>query len=98
MSLAADRHASSMDSECWCCGSTFPPAQLIRLGQHPEVGLCVACVGDLRRRAHLNQTAKLTKPIYQLGEQARSAVVARGWHRAPVIGALLRGVGRLSPW
>src|SRR5207249_3782151 len=28
---------------CWCCGSAYHEADLVRLGSHPEVGVCLRC-------------------------------------------------------
>jgi hypothetical protein len=30
-------------AECWCCGQQQPPAEMIHLGNHPEVALCLRC-------------------------------------------------------
>ena len=38
---------------CWCCGDRTVRASLLRLGEHPEVGVCFRCVrvlAGLRRR------------------------------------------------
>ena len=35
---------------CWCCGDRTVQASLVRLGEHPEVGVCFRCVGVLVRR------------------------------------------------
>lgn len=45
-------HDSATVTRCWCCGGEFPEAELVRLGQHPEVGVCLACANWLRRRNH----------------------------------------------
>ena len=37
---------------CWCCGGRTVRASLLRLGEHPEVGVCFRCVGWLARRKH----------------------------------------------
>ena len=37
--------------ECWCCGSSFPEEQVVRLGQHPEAAVCLDCALFLNRRA-----------------------------------------------
>jgi hypothetical protein len=36
--------------ECWCCGSSFPEEQVVRLGQHPEVAVCLDWALFLNRR------------------------------------------------
>ena len=35
---------------CWCCGDRTGAASLLRLGEHPEVGVCFRCVKVLARR------------------------------------------------
>mgnify|MGYP006952609694 CR=1 FL=1 len=35
---------------CWCCGDRTVAASLLRLGEHPEVGVCFRCVKALARR------------------------------------------------
>jgi hypothetical protein len=35
---------------CWCCGDRIVHASLLRLGEHPEVGVCLRCVKVLARR------------------------------------------------
>jgi hypothetical protein len=35
---------------CWCCGDDTVQASLVRLGDHPEVGVCFRCVRVLRKR------------------------------------------------
>ena len=35
---------------CWCCGDRTVQASLVRLGAHPEVGVCFRCVRVLARR------------------------------------------------
>jgi hypothetical protein len=97
MSLAASRDRSN-ELQCWCCGGKFLDSELTRFGRHPEVAVCFACVADLHRRARMTQTSNLKRPIYSLGDTIRAAVIARGWHRRPIIGRLLRGLGRVSPW
>ena len=37
-------------SGCWCCGDRTVEASLVRLGEHPEVGVCFRCVRVLARR------------------------------------------------
>ena len=37
---------------CWCCGDRTVQASLVRLCEHPEVGVCSRCVKWLARRKH----------------------------------------------
>ncbi|MEV4314748.1 hypothetical protein [Actinocrispum sp. NPDC049592] len=50
-SQAAARQAIALGTRCWCCGTDYPEAQLVRLDQHPEVGVCVQCTQSLRQQA-----------------------------------------------
>jgi hypothetical protein len=45
---------------CWCCGDGTVRASVLRLGNHPEVGVCFRCVSVLakRKRAIERQTRK----------------------------------------
>jgi hypothetical protein len=38
------------DAGCWCCGDRTVRASLLRLREHPEVGVCFRCVKDLAQR------------------------------------------------
>jgi hypothetical protein len=35
---------------CWCCGDRTVAGSLLRLSEHPEVGVCFRCVSWLNRR------------------------------------------------
>ena len=35
---------------CWCCGDATVRAGMLRLRDHPEVGVCFRCVRELNRR------------------------------------------------
>jgi hypothetical protein len=35
---------------CWCCGDRTVRASLLRLSEHPEVGVCFRCVKVLAAR------------------------------------------------
>ena len=45
---------------CWCCGDATVGGSLVRLGNHPEVGVCFRCVKVLaiRKREIQRQTRK----------------------------------------
>lgn len=87
-------------SECWCCGRTDDPDRLVHLGSHPEVTVCVACAHDLSKRASaIEDQARtgLTVGIRDRLRTIRATVIARGWHTKPVIGPLLRRIGKYTP-
>jgi hypothetical protein len=85
---------------CWCCGEQFDERDLVRLGSHPEVGVCFGCARFLQRRAAERED--------ELGRSRRSRVrtavrgvrgwaIARGRHNSPVIGRVLRRIDRYLP-
>lgn len=47
---------------CWCCGDPAVQASLLRLGEHPEVGVCCRCVRDLNRRKRTIERQTRTAP------------------------------------
>jgi hypothetical protein len=86
--------------ECWCCGSTYPESELVRLGSHPEVGVCLRCAHFLHQLARSREDAQHPSLAGRVRDQLRSArriVVRRRWHEMPVIGKPLRGLGRHVP-
>lgn len=86
------------DSICWCCGADCPDSDLVRLGAHPEVGVCTECAVFLHRRARAAHATGASQQLHAVGEQARDAVMARGWHEGPRLGPALKWVNRHLPW
>jgi hypothetical protein len=85
-------------SDCWCCGRITSEEALVRLGNHPEVGVCVNCVRFLGRRARDYQAAVMRKQLRGAAESIRGEVMSRGWHERPVIGRALLWINRHVPW
>jgi hypothetical protein len=85
-------------SACWCCGQITAEDALIRLGDHPEVGVCVDCARFLGRRAGDYQASAWHKQLRGAAESIRGQVMSRGWHERPVIGPALLWVNRHVPW
>jgi hypothetical protein len=56
-------------SGCWCCGDRTVVASLLRLGEHPEVGVCFRCVGVLSKRKR------------QIERRTRAAPAGWSWRR-----------------
>ncbi|WP_300602564.1 hypothetical protein [Trebonia sp.] len=99
--MTADTRAASRETgegSCWCCGRAAAEDTVVRLGSHPEVGICVNCVHSLRRRARDLQATALRRRLRAAGESARREVMARGWHERPVIGPALRWINQHLPW
>ena len=84
--------------ECWCCGRPTARDALVRLGSHPEVGICVNCVRFLGRRARDRQATVVRQQLRGAAESIRRKVMARGWPSHPVTGPALRWIDRHSPW
>ena len=85
---------------CWCCGQAYPEADLVRLGQHPEVGVCARCAHWLHRRAQERIDEHQPGPAaWARGgvRRVRAAVMHRGWHDRPLVGPLLRWIDRHLP-
>jgi hypothetical protein len=86
------------ESACWCCGKVTAEDALVRLGKHPEVGVCVSCVRYLNRKARDYQASVLRQQLRGAAESVRGEVTARGWHQRPVVGPILQWISRHSPW
>ncbi|ABL79522.1 MULTISPECIES: hypothetical protein [unclassified Nocardioides] len=88
------------ERRCWCCGTPNPPARLLQLNDHPEVDLCLACASYLALRAGERRDQlrpSLTGRLRDVMRAGRRQVVDHGWHRLPIIGPVLRWVGRFTP-
>jgi hypothetical protein len=85
---------------CWCCGQQRPGDQMVYLGSHPEVGVCLACAHFLHQQARARED-QLHPSLAERGRDvlraARELVIRRGWHQAPGIGRVLRWAGRRLP-
>lgn len=85
-------------SDCWCCGRITSEEAPARLGNHPEVGVCVNCVRFLGRRARDYQASVMRKQLRGAAESIRGEVMSHGWHERPVIGRVLLWINRHVPW
>lgn len=95
---AQTRAEHTSESMCWCCGQQRSEDSLVRLGNHPEVGVCISCVHFLHRRARDRQATVMRQTLRGAAESVRGQVMARGWHQHPVIGPALRWLNRHLPW
>jgi hypothetical protein len=85
---------------CWCCGDQFEEHDLVRLGSHPEVGVCFGCAPFLQRRAAERQDELRPSWAARVRAGVRGIhewVIRRGWHRLLVVGRLLRRIDRHLP-
>jgi hypothetical protein len=87
-------------SECWCCGLSQPPERLARLGNHPEVGVCLRCARYLHKQARGIEDHDRGGPFVIVRDQLRylrRGIIEKGWSRRPIIGMALRWIGRYTP-
>lgn len=99
MAVEPDQTAASM-SACWCCGAQYPESELVRLGQHPEVGVCLRCARWLQRRAvqrHDERNPSLGARLRGGIGAVREVVIRKGWHERGRLGVLLRWLDRHLP-
>src|SRR5215467_8058820 len=64
--MTADTHAAremTDESRCWCCGRDTAEDALVRLGSHPEVGICVNCAHFLRRKGRDRQATAMRQRL-----------------------------------
>lgn len=94
---AQAQHGPAAIPTCWCCGRLYHEASLTRLGQHPEVGVCLGCAVFLKRRATAQRdTGNRSPAAWARGavDTVREAVISRGWHEHGPLAALLRRIDR----
>jgi hypothetical protein len=86
--------------DCWCCGHEYSAEQLVHLGSHPEVGVCLRCAHFLHHQAGEREDALRPSIATRLRDGlrwARRVVMHHGWHQRPVIGRLFRWLGQRLP-
>jgi hypothetical protein len=77
-----------------------PLTQVVELGNHPEVKLCLRCAHSVHLRARAREDEARPSPMARGRDWLRAGrrtVMRRDWHRKPVIGPLLRWLGRHTP-
>jgi hypothetical protein len=100
MAIPAARDESIELIECWCCGQRQSEHTVVRLGNHPEVCVCLGCAHFLHLQARTREDT--LRPSLGSGLRgwlrfARRAVIQREWHQKRVIGPPLRWLGRHLP-
>jgi hypothetical protein len=91
---------SAQANECWCCGAATTPTTEVRLGNHPEVALCLPCARWVAKRAGEVEDRGRSGPgvrARSIARRGREYVVRHGWHRHPLVGRSLRRLGRYLP-
>lgn len=85
---------------CWCCGEQQDESSVVRLGDHPEVTLCLGCAHFVHRRAQALEDvgaralASRARGVVRAGE---SFVIRHGLQHRPLIGPVLRWLGPRLP-
>jgi hypothetical protein len=90
--------AADDEGACWCCGRRKP--DVVRLGNHPEVAVCLDCAHVLHQRARAREDELRPSSGARVRDTLRAArglVIRHGWHERPLIGPLLRRLGRRLP-
>jgi hypothetical protein len=85
---------------CWCCGQRRSPEDVVHLGDHPEVAVCLDCAHVLHQRARAVEDVQRPSPAARARDglrAARNLVIARRWHEKPLIGGVLRWLGARLP-
>ena len=96
------RTAQDVASEvrCWCCDGEFAESEVVQLGAHPEVSVCLDCARFVKRRAAAKRDEQRWTPLGAVRggmERVRGAVIENGWHERGPLGAFLRRLDRLLP-
>jgi hypothetical protein len=85
---------------CWCCGARAAPTRAVRLGEHPEVHLCLGCAHFVHQQAWGIEDEEKAGPASVLRERVRALralVIRRGWHDNRFVGGRLRWLGKHLP-
>lgn len=96
---AVDDHEDAR-SQCWCCGTVEDPVGMIRLGNHPEVQLCVRCARWAAKQAWEIEDRARTGPLVIARDRARllrRRVIEHGWQHNRLLGRPLRWLGKRLP-
>jgi hypothetical protein len=99
-SAAAQTEHAEPAAECWCCGKQHPSSALLHLDLHSEVTICLWCAEYLTRRAQERRDQmrpSLTGRARNVLRGGRRVVMDHGWQQLPVIGFILRWLGRHLP-
>lgn len=87
-------------ADCWCCGNSYQPAELIHLGAHPETVVCLNCATYLGRQAKAaydKRNPTLRGRLRDVTRVGRDRVIRLRLHQRPMLGRLLRRLDRHLP-
>ena len=94
------QNESSDQHSCWCCGQEQAAEDILHLGEHPEVEVCLPCAHFLHQQARGREDAQTRSPTARVRDGMRSLrelVMRYGLHHKPVIGPVLRWLGPRVP-
>jgi hypothetical protein len=94
----ADEGTASEQGRCWCCDQPYLPDEMVHLGTHPEVTVCLGCARHLNRRAALlpGRTTPM-RLLRRVAQGARDWVLARNLHERRFLGPFLHWLDRHLP-
>ena len=98
--LHKDRDDTPGRLECWCCGQPRSTDDVVHLGNHPEVAVCLGCAHFLHQRARAREDELRPSAAGRARDglrAVRGVVIARRWHEKPLIGPVLRWLGTRLP-
>ena len=87
-------------TRCWCCGAVEDPTQMVHLGNHPEVALCLRCARWASKQAWEIEDKGKTGTLVRARKQFRAlrrSVVQHGWHNSRWFGGPIRWIGKRLP-
>ncbi len=85
---------------CWCCAELQPAEDVVHLGNHPEVAVCLECAHVLHQRARAVEDARHPSAASRARDGLRAVrrlVIAQRWHEKPGVGPVLRWLGARLP-
>jgi hypothetical protein len=86
--------------ECWCCGCQHDPVEMVHLGNHPEVAVCIRCAYSIKNWAWAIEDRARTRLAVRarIGFRSiRRRIMRAGLHQNRWIGRPLRWLGRRLP-
>lgn len=100
--VAVDHDEAEPDPTCWCCGRSYPENQLVRLGTHPEVGVCFQCAKFPHRRAReqhddVSDNHGLAARGRVVFANGREVVLRHEWQNGRISGPILHWINRVIP-
>ena len=100
VAMPLTHNESAERSSCWCCGQEHMSEDMVHLGEHPEVDVCLRCAHYLHRQARGREDAQAQSPLARARDGMRSVgelVMRYDLQHKPVIGPILRWLGPRVP-